>query len=66
MANKCSKCQKEIEHLIGDFGLYSWLKLMNYFEHARCEGDITDITYDEMTNALMSFKPNVIIKPEGK
>ncbi len=52
---KCDKCQKEICVTIGDN--YEWLKLMNYFEHELNEGEITNATWESMTNALMIFKP---------
>ncbi len=33
-----------------------WLKLMFYFEHELCEGEITERTYGEMTHCLMVLK----------
>jgi hypothetical protein len=33
-----------------------WLKLMFYFEHELTEGEITQETFNQMTNALMTFK----------
>ena len=34
-----------------------WLKLMNYFEHELSEGEITDESYEQLVDALMSLKP---------
>lgn len=43
-----------------------WLKLMHYFEHELAEEEITSTTYESMTNCLMTFKPWIEIKFEGK
>lgn len=36
-----------------------WLKLMNYFEHELTEEEITNATYETMTDALMSLRPEL-------
>ena len=54
---RCERCQKEINTLMGDGDWNDWLKLMNYFEHELTEGEITEVTYEKMTQALMTFKP---------
>lgn len=54
---RCENCQKEINNLIGNGDWNAWLKLMDYFEHELTEGEITNATYESMTDALMSFRP---------
>jgi len=64
---RCEKCQKEISKIIGDnWECAEWLKLMNYFEHELTEGEITNATYESMTNALMTFKPEGEVIKESK
>ena len=38
----------------------SWLKLMHYIEIENTQGDITDHTYNALSDALMDLKPDVI------
>ena len=62
----CNNCEYKNFKLKDDQGWGDWLKLMNYFEHELTEGEITDKTYEVMTDALMTFKPWIEIKPEKK
>ena len=50
---RCSQCG---EPIIKGTVLIHWLKLMHYFEHELLEGEITNDTYEAMTEALMTFK----------
>jgi len=62
---KCDQCQKEISNLIGkNWAMTEWMKLMNYFEHELTEGEITNATYESLTNSLMSLRPDD--QPPGK
>ena len=37
-----------------------WLKLMHYFQHEVSEEEITNSTYEEMVDCLMSIKPTLV------
>ena len=63
---RCEECQKKIDAIYVEAKWGNWLKLMHYFEHELYENEITDGTFKEMTDALMSFKPWVEIREEGK
>ena len=54
---RCDKCQKEMESVIEGLKSKDWHKIMNYFEHELTEGEITDKTWESMTDALCSLKP---------
>ena len=60
---RCSKCQKAMEEVLWDGARGDWLKLMHYFEHELAEGEITNETYEVMTDALCRFRPE---DPEDK
>ena len=55
---RCSKCQEQLENIISDIRLTDWLKLMVYFEHELTEGEITEATYNCMTDCLTSLEPS--------
>ena len=38
---------------------YSWLKVMHYLEVELTQGDITNATYDTLSNALLDLKPKL-------
>jgi hypothetical protein len=63
---RCDRCQKEIDRILDDYGWGNWLKLLYYFDHELSEEEITPATYNEMTNALMTFKPWISITLEEK
>jgi hypothetical protein len=54
---RCTKCQEQIEQIIPEIKMQDWLKLSNYFEHELTEGEITDKTWESMTDALSSLRP---------
>ena len=54
---RCETCHKDINLKFPDIKYNDWLKLMHYFEHEVLEGEITELTFNEMTDALMSVKP---------
>jgi len=54
---RCDTCWRDIERDFPDIVYNEWLKLMHYFEHEYSEEEITEQTYNSMTNALMALKP---------
>lgn len=54
---RCSNCHNNINLNFPDVRYSDWSKLMHYFEHELCEGEITQATYECMVDALMSVKP---------
>ncbi len=42
----------------------NWQQLFSYFCHERDEDEITETTFETMTNCLLIFKPNVNIEWE--
>ena len=50
---KCSECKQNI---INWTKWNDWLALVNYFEHEFEEGEISETTFNHMTDRLMSFK----------
>lgn len=54
---RCANCKQELNKNLGDIAYMDWLKLMNYFSHELEENEITEATYNSMTDALMTFKP---------
>ena len=52
---RCSECKKSI--LDDDMIWNDWLALMNYFEHEFEEGEITQATFEHMTDRLVTLKP---------
>lgn len=59
---RCSKCQEQLAQIIPDLTSTDWLKLMHYFEHELVEGEITQATWDSMTDALSSLRPGEEVK----
>ena len=57
---KCEDCGKRIKDIIPDINVLSWQKLMNYFEHELDEGEITNKTYESMTDSLMFLRPEIM------
>ncbi len=55
---RCVICQEQIEQTIPDIRMLDWQKLFNYFEHEFTEGEITNKTWESMTAALSSLRPN--------
>jgi hypothetical protein len=54
----CRKCGEELDAEINANLIYfAWLKLMNYVEHELLEGEITQDSFDDLTNSLMLIKP---------
>ena len=50
---RCSQCQ---EPIIPMTALMHWMKLTDYFWHEYLEDEITEATYQDMTDALQTFK----------
>ena len=64
---KCDSCLKRIREEMPDVIYNDWLKLMFYFDHEFTEGEITAQTHNDMTERLMSVKPDgdyAVMKPE--
>ena len=55
---RCPKCQKQLERIIPDIKRTDWLKLMDYLDHELTEGEITQATWESMTDALSSLRPD--------
>ena len=55
---KCEKCWEELERYAPDLIYGNWLKLLYYLEHERLEDEISEASYNELCNALMSLKPH--------
>ena len=56
--DKCSRCQKSLNEEVGLDPFHDWLKVMHYLEILNTEGDISDATWDTLTNAMMSVRPD--------
>lgn len=55
---KCNDCQKRIEGVLGGGCKETyWHKLFFYFEHELHEGEITEVTFNDMTDALCYLRP---------
>ena len=59
----CSKCHQDVMEILG-IGVEwdDWLKVMHYLELEVNQGDITNETYESLTNAMLSLKPDVRIE----
>ena len=57
---KCSDCNERVRLDFPeiDWQHDSWLKVMNYFEHALNEEEMTSATWDSLTSAMMVLRPN--------
>ena len=53
---RCVTCWKELGDSMPDMVYNSWLKLMDYIWHELLEGEITEATYEDLSNALMAMK----------
>ena len=51
---RCSECKK---YIIKTIAYTDWLKVLHYFEVEYLQGDITQETYEAMTDALLTVKP---------
>uniref|UniRef100_A0A6M3KYW7 Uncharacterized protein n=1 Tax=viral metagenome TaxID=1070528 RepID=A0A6M3KYW7_9ZZZZ len=54
---KCMNCWRDVGENFPDVVFNQWLKLMHYFDHEFSEDEISEKTYEEMVDALMSLKP---------
>lgn len=55
---RCSKCQEQMGQILPDIQMIYWLKLAHYFDHELSEGEITNTTWESMTDALSSLRPD--------
>ena len=53
---RCTQCREAVEELFEGSIHDSWLKLMHYFVLERNQDDITEATYLDMVDALLSLK----------
>ena len=56
--DKCSHCRKALCEELGLDPLDDWLKIMNYFEIELTQSEITNATWETLTNAMLSFRPD--------
>ena len=54
----------DIKRIERDIKFNSWLKIMHYIEIENTQGDITDFTYNTLSDALLDIKPDVIDEEE--
>ncbi len=54
---RCSNCHNEINLNFPDVTYNHWLKLSHYILHELTEGEITEVTYEDLMDALMAVKP---------
>lgn len=54
---RCTRCQEQIEGILEDIHIRDWLKLFHYFEHELEEDEITQKTWESLTDALSSLSP---------
>ncbi len=59
---RCSNCHRKLHKDFPDLQFNDWLKLMFYFEHELAENEITQNTYEQMVDALMSIKPEKVLE----
>ena len=58
MPNKCSRCQKDLCKELGLDPFHDWLMVMHYLEIELTQGEITNATYETLTNAMMTIRPD--------
>jgi hypothetical protein len=61
---RCEKCQKEFATTFPETQYQRWLELYFYFGHELSEGEITEATYERMTDCLMSIKSTLIAEKD--
>lgn len=54
---RCDKCSRELELSIGEIVYNDWLRVMHYLHHELLEEEITEATYSDLVEAMMSVKP---------
>ncbi len=60
---RCPNCQKEI---LKETKWENWLILFSFFSLLHTQEDITDATYEHLTNCLMSFKEYAMEEGKGR
>ncbi len=63
---RCETCHKEISKNFPDVQYNMWLKLMFYFDHELSEEEISQATYEEMVDCLMSIKSTLLQEQETR
>ena len=62
MIPRCRDCKKQVIDLLPSLVYTDWLKLFHYFETEYTEGHITELTFNTMTEALVTLQPDVDIR----
>jgi hypothetical protein len=61
---KCQQCQREFADKFPDVQYHKWLQLYYYFQHELSEAEITEATYEQMIDYLMSIKSTLLAEKE--
>jgi hypothetical protein len=62
---RCDECGRRFHANFPEFAWNDWLKLLDFMDFLRTEESITEATWETMTSALMSFRPEVGLRPPG-